>query len=142
MSRITREQQAEIDRQREQERQMELNKFIEPPENLDLEELEAWSEIYKMLSEGTNYRKTAADTELVRQYVQVKVLRDRAWVEWNKKPERYVRIVTGLCTDGKTPKVVIKDNEHYSILKDCNKQLETMLVEFQLTPSTRKRNYV
>jgi hypothetical protein len=113
------------------------NKLIEPPENLSAEELFAWTDIYQMLVDGTSYRKRAADVELVRQYVQVKIMRDRAWVEWNKKPERYVRIVTGICSDGITPKVVIKENEHYSILKDCNKQLENLLIEFKLTPKTR-----
>jgi len=78
-----------------------------------------------------------ADAELIRQYVQVKIMRDRAWIEWNKKPERYVRIVTGICADGKTPKVIIKENEHYAILNDCNKQMEKLLTDFKLTPQAR-----
>ena len=72
-----------------------------------------------------------------RHYVQLKLMRDRAWVEWNKKPERYIRIVTGLCADGTTPKVMVKENEHYVILKDCNKQLEKLLTDFKLTPKAR-----
>jgi len=114
-----------------------INKLIEPPGNLTEEELSAWNHIYQILVDGTYYTKKAADAELVRQYVQVKIMRDRAWTEWNKKPERYVRIVTGICADGTTPKVVIKDNEHYVILKDCNKQLENLLIEFKLTPRMR-----
>lgn len=59
-------------------------------------------------------------------------------MEYNKNPERYTRIVTGLCQDGKTPKVMVKENEHYKTLNDCNKQLEKLLKDFRLTPLARK----
>ncbi|MDR3238672.1 MAG: P27 family phage terminase small subunit [Clostridiales bacterium] len=101
------------------------------------EELAAWNHIYQLLVQSTRYRKTLADTELIRQYVQLKIMRDRAWDEWNKKPERYIRIVTGICPDGKTPKVVVKENEHYAIWRDCSRQLEKLLAEFKLTPKAR-----
>jgi phage terminase small subunit len=119
------------------ERMRELNLHIEPPDNLTEEERQAWDHIYQILLSGTTYRKTMADAELIRQYMQVKLMRDRAWVEWNKKPERYIRIVTGLCADGTTPKVMVKENEHYVILKDCNRQLEKLLADFKLTPKAR-----
>ncbi|MCL2023635.1 MAG: hypothetical protein FWG82_04610 [Oscillospiraceae bacterium] len=115
----------------------EPNELIEPPQGLNEEEKSAWQHIYQILASSTRYRKTMADAELVRHYVQVKIMRDRAWSEWNKKPEKYIRIVTGVCTDGQTPKVVIKENEHYSILKDCNTQLQKILTDFKLTPLTR-----
>ena len=115
----------------------DVNELIEPPKDLTEEELAAWNHIYRILVCSTRYRKTLADAELIRHYVQVKLMRDRAWAEWNKKPERYIRIVTGLCADGTTPKIAIKENEHYAILKDCNKQLQKLLTDFKLTPKAR-----
>jgi len=115
----------------------DINQLIRPPQNLNEEEKTAWEHIYQILVNSTRYRKTMADAELIRHYVQVKLMRDRAWTEWNKKPERYIRIVTGLCADGTTPKIAIKENEHYAILTDCNKQLEKLLADFKLTPRAR-----
>lgn len=66
-------------------------------------------------------------------------LGDHAWTEWNKRPEKYIRIITGICSDGKTPKVVIKENEHYKIFSDCNKRLEKLLTELKLTPNARSK---
>ena len=129
--------QAEQERIAREKAERERNRLIEPPEDLTEEERRAWDHIYQILLSGTNYRKTMADAELIRHYVQVKLMRDRAWVEWNKKPERYIRIVTGLCADSVTPKVMVKENEHYVILKDCNKQLEKLLTDFKLTPKAR-----
>ena len=64
-------------------------------------------------------------------------MRDRAWREYNKNPDRYIRIVTGICSDDKTPKVMVKENEHYKTLVDCNKQLEKILKDLRLTPEAR-----
>ena len=119
------------------EREREKNRLIEPPADLTEEEKQAWNHIYQILLSGTNYRKTMADAELIRHYVQVKLMRDRAWAEWNKKPERYIRIVTGLCADGTTPKVMVKENEHYVILNNSNRQLQKLLDDFKLTPKAR-----
>jgi len=132
-----REQEYERAERERLERERERNRLIEPPEDLTEEEKQAWDHIYQILLSGTNYRKTMADAELIRHYVQVKLMRDRAWVEWNKKPERYIRIVTGLCADGTTPKVMVKENEHYVILNNCNKQLQKLLADFKLTPKAR-----
>lgn len=66
-------------------------------------------------------------------------MRDRAWREYNKKPDRYIRIVTGICNDGKTPKVLVKENEHYKTLIDCNKRLECILQDLKLTPKIRTK---
>lgn len=117
----------------------ESNKLLEPPADLTDEERAAWEYIATILTEGTSYIKKPADAELVRQYVQFKLMRDHAWTEWNKRPEKYIRIVTGICSDGKTPKVVIKENEHYKIFSDCNKRLEKLLTELKLTPNTRSK---
>ena len=114
----------------------ESNKLIEPPDDLTVEERGAWLDFIEILK-GTSYAKTLADVELIRQYVQHKLMRDAAWREWNKKPERYIRIVTGICSDGVTPKVVVKENEHYRILNDCNKYLEKILSNLKLTPLKR-----
>ena len=112
-------------------------KLIEPPESLSDEEKEVWTEFISILKNGTQYKKTLADVELIRQYVQHKIMRDRAWIEWNKKPERYIRIVTGLCADGATPKIVVKENEHYRTLNDCNKHIEKLMTDLKLTPEKR-----
>ena len=34
-------------------------------------------------------------------------------ISWIQNPKRHVRIVTGICSDGKTPKIMVKENEHY-----------------------------
>lgn len=67
------------------------------------------------------------------------MMRDRAWREYNKNSERYIRIVTGICSDGKTPKVIVKENEHYKTLIDCNKQFEKILKDLRLTPEARRK---
>lgn len=115
----------------------ESYKLIEPPENLSDEEKEAWLYFVGVLKNGTRYKKTLADVELIQQFVQHKVMRDKAWQEWLKKPERYIRIVTGICTDGTTPKIVVKENEHYRILNDCNKYIEKLWRDLKLTPEAR-----
>ena len=115
----------------------ESYKLIAPPDDLTSEEKEAWEYFVSILKNGTRYKKALADAELIRQFVQHKVMRDRAWQEWNKKPERYIRIVTGICADGTTPKIVVKENEYYRTLNDCNKHLEKLLTDLKLTPKTR-----
>lgn len=115
----------------------ESYQLIDPPENLTEEEKEAWEYFVGILKNGTRYKKTLADVELIRQYVQHKVMRDRAWQEWMKKPERYIRVVTGICADGITPKIVVKENEHYRILNDCNKYIEKLWSDLKLTPQAR-----
>lgn len=117
----------------------ESNKLLDAPDSLSAEERTAWDYIVNMLKSGGNYIKTHADVELVTQYTQVKVMRDRAWIEWNKNPERYIRIVTGASADGKTPKITLKENEHYKILNDCNKKMEKLLDDLKLTPKARTR---
>jgi len=115
------------------------NVFLEAPSGLGGEERKVWEEIAGLVVSSTSYKKTAADSELLRQYVQTKIMRDRAWAEYNKNPERYTKIVTGISTDGKTPKVTVKENEHYKTLAECNKQLEKLLKDFCLTPDARKK---
>jgi hypothetical protein len=114
----------------------ESNKLIEPPENLTEEERKTWISFTDMLK-TTRYKKKLADVELIQQYVQHKIMRDKAWKEWNAKPERYIRIVTGICADGTTPKIIVKENEHYRILNDCNKYMERLLNDLKLTPAKR-----
>jgi len=47
--------------------------------------------------------------------------------------------VTGICADGKTPKVMVKENDHYKTWLDCNKQLEKILKNLRLTPEIRNK---
>lgn len=115
----------------------ESYRWIEPPDDLTEEERKAWEAFLSILKNGTRYKKTQADAELIRQYVQHKVMRDRAWKEWMRQPERYIRIVTGLCSDGVTPKIVVKENEHYRILQDCNRYIEKLWNDLKLTPAAR-----
>ncbi len=115
----------------------ESYKYVEPPEGLSEEERAAWIYLVDMLKSSTRYKKTPADAELIRQFVQHKVMRDKAWAKWQEKPERYIRIVTGICNDGTTPKIVVKENEHYRILNDCNRYIEKLLNDLKLTPLAR-----
>ena len=115
------------------------NKILQAPIFLNQEEKEIYESIVKTLKESIKYRLTQTDAELVWQYCQTKIMRDRAWREYNKNPDRYIRIVTGICNDGKTPKVMVKENEHYKTLIDCNKQLEKILKDLRLTPEARNK---
>lgn len=115
------------------------NKILQVPIFLNQEEKEIYESIVKTLKESIKYRLTQTDAELVWQYCQTKIMRDRTWREYNKNPDRYIRIVTGICNDGKTPKVMVKENEHYKTLIDCNKQLEKILKDLRLTPEARNK---
>ena len=126
-------------KKRQLETQEINSKILAIPENITKEEKIAYAEIVQTLKESINYRLSATDTELIWQYCQIKVMRDRAWREYNRNPERYIRIVTGICSDGKTPKVMVKENEHYKTLIDCNKQLEKILKDLRLTPEARRK---
>lgn len=112
--------------------------MLQIPQNLSDEEKLVYKEIANDLKKSINYRLTHSDAELVWQYCQLKLMRDKAWREYNKNTDRYIRIVTGICSDGKTPKVMVKENEHYKTLIDCNKQLEKILKDLRLTPDARK----
>ena len=113
------------------------NEVLQIPSYLTDEEKVAYDEIVQTLKDSINYRLSLTDTELIWQYCQIKIMRDRAWREYNKNPDRYIRIVTGMSSDGKTPKVMVKENEHYKTLIDCNKQLEKILKDLRLTPEMR-----
>ena len=126
-------------KKRQLETQEINSKILAIPENITKEEKISYAEIVQTLKESINYRLSATDTELIWQYCQLKVMRDRSWREYNRNPERYIRIVTGICSDGKTPKVMVKENEHYKTLIDCNKQLEKILKDLRLTPEARRK---
>lgn len=115
------------------------SEILQIPTYLTEEEKFAYEEIVKTLKESINYRLSYSDAELIWQYCQIKIMRDRAWREYNKNPDRYIRIVTGICSDGKTPKVMVKENEHYKTLIDSNKQLEKILKDLRLTPEARAK---
>lgn len=117
------------------------DRILTIPSYLTKEEKVAYSGIVETLKESIHYRLSSTDAELIWQYCQIKIMRDRAWREYNKNPDRYIRIVTGICSDGKTPKVMVKENEHYKTLIDCNKQLEKILKDLRLTPEARKKRY-
>lgn len=130
-------QEKENAEKRERERVAHNNKLLQIPSALPKEVRQAYAEIVEVLKESIRYKLSSADTELIWQFCQMKVMRDRAWKEYNKNPERYMRIVTGICSDGKTPKVMVKENEHYKTLQDCNKHLEKILKDLRLTPEAR-----
>ena len=117
------------------------DRILTIPSYLTKEEKVAYSGIVETLKESIHYRLSSTDAELIWQYCQIKIMRDRAWREYNKNPDRYIRIVTDICGDGKTPKVMVKENEHYKTLIDCNKQLEKILKDLRLTPEARKKRY-
>ena len=113
--------------------------FIPPPD-LSEDEKQVWAEITDLLRESKSSKVSDADHELIRQYCQLTVTRNRSWREYGLKPERYTKIVTGICQDGKTPKIVIKDNEHYKTWLECNKHLELLIKELELDPKSRTRS--
>ena len=119
----------------------ELPKYVSasfiPPLGLSEEEKQVWLEITDILRETKGSKMSDADHELILQYCQLKITRDRAWKEYCQNPQRYTRIVTGICADGKTPKVVLKENEHYKTWLECNKYLEQLLREMELNPKSR-----
>lgn len=115
------------------------NEILQIPEGLTKEEKDTYIEIIHNFKGSIKYRLSNSDAELIWQYCQLKIMRDRAWKEYNKNPDRYIRIVTGICGDGKTPKVMVKENEHYKTLIDCNKQLEKILKDLRLTPEMRRK---
>lgn len=124
---------------KEMEETRKINeKILKIPENLSEEEKKAYEEIVKGLKE-VEYRLCSSDVELIWQYCQTKVMRDRSWREYSENPTRYIKIVTGICSDGQTPKIAVKENEHYKTLIDCNKQLEKILKDLRLTPDSRKK---
>ena len=109
-----------------------------PPNDLSEDERAVWSEIAEILRGIKDSKMSDADHELLRQYCQLVVTRNRAWKEYAAKPERYTKIVTGICSDGKTPKVVLKDNEHYKTWLECNKHLDILLKEMEINPKSRQ----
>lgn len=115
------------------------NEILQIPSYLTDQEKIAYGEIVQTLKDSIKYRLSSTDAELIWQYCQIKIMRDRAWREYSKNPDRYIRIVTGICSDGKTPKVMVKENEHYKTLIDCNKQLEKILKDLRLTPEMRRK---
>lgn len=124
----------------ERERIKANERILQIPSGLSSEEQRAYTEIVDTLKESIRYKLSPSDAELIWQYCQLKVMRDRAWREYNLNPERYIRIVTGICSDGKTPKVQVKENEHYKTLQDCNRHLERILKDLRLTPDARRKN--
>ncbi len=124
-------------------RQMEIkqhnDEVLQIPDNLTNEEKQEYVQIVEDFKEEISYRLSKVDVELIWQYCQLKVMRNRAWREYNKNPDRYIRIVTGMSSDGKTPKVMVKENEHYKTLIDCNKHIEKILKDLRLTPEMRNK---
>lgn len=108
-----------------------------PPQDMGEDEKQVWCDITGILRELKGTKMSDADHELIRQYCQLTVTRNRSWREYCEKPERYTKIVTGICNDGKTPKIVLKDNEHYKTWLECNKRLELLLKEMELNPKSR-----
>lgn len=129
----------ENNKRNEEETKRINDEILKVPEHLTDEEKVAYGEIIKTLKSSIKYRLSSTDEELIWQYCQIKFIRDRAWREYNKSPERYIRIVTGICSDGKTPKVMVKENEHYKTWLDCNKHLEKILKDLRLTPEIRRK---
>ena len=110
---------------------------FDPPADLTQSELAVWLDITATLRDLRSTKISDADHELLRQYCQLVVTRNRAWSCFNEKPEFYTRIVTGLESDKKTPKVTIKENEYYKTWLECNKRLDLLMREMELNPRSR-----
>ena len=122
-----------------EERRKRNEQLLALPIGLSTAEEKAYREIINLMLNSVDYTLTDIDAELIWQFCQLRVIRDRAWKEYNVNPNRYIRIVTGICSDGKTPKVMVKENEHYKTLQDCNKHLEKILKDLRLTPEIRNK---
>lgn len=122
-----------------EDRRKRNEQLLTLPIGLSAVEEKAYREIINLMLSSVDYALTDIDAELIWQFCQLRVMRDRAWKEYNVNPNRYIRIVTGICNDGKTPKVMVKENEHYKTLQDCNKQLEKILKDLRLTPEIRNK---
>jgi len=131
---------AEYKRQLE-ERRKEIEKskieMIVPPADFDEKERTAWEIAASMLRER-HAVVTHADLELMRQYARIRVIGDIAYRAWLANPERLTRIITGVAADKVTPKVVLKENEHYTTFMECDKRLQEILEEMELTPKAKK----
>ncbi len=55
------------------------NEILQIPNHLTDEEKLAYEEIVKTLKESINYRLSHSDAELIWQYCQKRIMRDRAW---------------------------------------------------------------
>jgi len=122
-----------------EDRRKRNEQLLTLPIGLSAAEEKAYREIINLMLSSVDYALTDIDTELIWKFCQLRVMRDRAWKEYNVNPNSYIRIVTGICNDGKTPKVMVKENEHYKTLQDCNKQLEKILKDLRLTPEIRNK---
>jgi len=101
-------------------------KLLVVPAELGTEEKAAW-EIGATMIRAKERIIKHVDLELLRQFARLRVMADRAYSEWNKNPERFSKIVTGVASDKMTPKVTIKENEHYVVFSECNKELENVM---------------
>jgi len=108
-----------------------------PPADLTEEEAAVWREISEIARSSRTTKVSDADKELLRQFCQLSVLRNYAWAEYIKKPERILKIAVGLSQDKVTPKIVLKENEYYLTWNECNKALVQLLRELELTPKHR-----
>ena len=107
------------------------------PDGFTKDEEQIWLEICEAVKDAPYYTR-AGDRLLLYEYVKIRIMRERAMKAWNEKPERYIKIVTGISQDGLTPKITIKENEHYKIMLDCNRQIQSILGELRITPKSRK----
>ena len=119
--------------------QQNNDEILTIPSGLTDEEKTAYEEIVISLKSSIRYKLSQTDCELIWQYCQIKIMRDKAWRDYCQNPDRYIRIVTGICSDGKTPKVMFKENDNYKTLTECNKQLERILKDLRLTPDMRRK---
>lgn len=119
--------------------QQNNDEILTIPDGLTDEERIVYKEIVKSLKNSIRYKLSQTDCELIWQYCQIKIMRDKAWREYCQNSDRYIRIVTGICSDGKTPKVMVKENDNYKTLTECNKQLERILKDLRLTPDMRRK---
>jgi hypothetical protein len=130
---------AEQKRYYEERRQRveESKKRLVVPSDFDEREKAAWEVAAEMLRER-NEVVTFADLELIRQYARIRVMGDMAYNNWLANPERITRVVTGIAADKVTPKVTLKENEHYMTYMECDKRMQEILIELKLTPKAKK----
>ncbi|MDR1101049.1 MAG: P27 family phage terminase small subunit [Clostridiales bacterium] len=120
------------------EEEQKLQELYAAPTDFSDNEKKIWTEILEGVK-SIGYKMRYSIRLEMYEYVKLRIMRDKAMKAWNENPERYVKIVTGIAPDMKTPKITIKENEHYAIMLDCNKQIQKILDELKLTPKAMAR---
>lgn len=92
----------------EQERINQNNEILKVPEYLSDEEKIVYKSIVNQLQKSIKYCLTESDVELIWQYCQLKVMRDRAWKNGMKILKDTLELLQEFQMMGKLQKLLLK----------------------------------